>query len=125
MVQGKVSIYEEHYNTRIATEIIPLHHAEGTRHSVHLKPYILEPQLFLTVGLYTTPKHYADQDEVIGEVLKTEEKGMRQHEIGNAQAWYYPAERMIVVWECYLGDLRTHLLTEDTHMGKLWRSFEQ
>lgn len=41
----------------------------------------------MTVGMYPKPKHYPDQDEAIGEVLPTQLKGMRQHQIGNAQAW--------------------------------------
>ncbi len=91
-----------------------------------MKPYVLEPQMFMTVGLYPKPKHYADQDEAIGEVLKTEQKGMRQHEIGNAQAWYYPAEKMIVLWECFLeSHVRPHPLNEDENQRQLWQAFEK
>ncbi len=57
--------------------------------------------------------------------MKTEQKGMRQHEIGNAQAWYYPADRLIVVWECFLeASFRQHPFAEDEYMLKLWQAFE-
>ena len=59
----------------------------------------LEPEVFMTVGLYPKPKHYADQGEAIGEALSTYVKGMRQHQIGNSQAWYYPQDKVIVLWE--------------------------
>jgi hypothetical protein len=123
MVQGKLYVSEERYSWGYK-EIIPLSTKQGTRHYVHMRPYVLEPQMFFTAIMYPQPKHYADHNEAIGEVVKSEEKGMRQHEIGNAQAWYYPAEKTIVLWECFLWDFRTHPLVEDPHMGKLWQAFE-
>ena len=124
MVQGKAYIAEERYSWGYK-EIIPLSTKQGTRHYVHLKPYVLEPQVFMTIGLYPQPKHYADQDNAIGEVLKTDVKGMRQHELGNAQAWYYPQDKVIVLWECFLdASFRTHPLAADTHMRQLWQAFE-
>lgn len=80
----------------------------------------------MTVGLYPKPKHYADQGEAVGEVLSTQVKGMRQHQIGNAQAWYYPQDKLIVLWECFLDAHMRNVksLAEDLYMQKLWRSFE-
>ena len=81
----------------------------------------------MTVGMYPKTKHYADQDNSIGEVLSTQVRGMRQQQIGNAQAWYYPQEKLIVLWECFL-DARLRngtSLTEDLYMQKLFSSFEQ
>ncbi len=60
MVQGKLSVSEERYSWGY-DEIIPLRERAGTRYYVHMRPYVLEPELFLTVGLYPKPKHYADQ----------------------------------------------------------------
>jgi len=81
----------------------------------------------MTVGLYPKPKQYADQGEAVGETLSTYVKGMKQHQIGNAQAWYYPQDKMIVIWECFLDAHMRNVtsLTEDQHMPKLWRGFEQ
>ena len=46
-------------------------------------------------------------------------------QIGNAQAWYYPADRTIVLWECYLHKFaRDHSLLEDPNMKHMWKSFE-
>ncbi len=51
---------------------------------------------------------------------------MRQHEIGNAQSWYYPADKLIVIWECFLeSSYRTHPFKDDLYMSTLWRAFEQ
>jgi hypothetical protein len=126
MIQGKIYVSEERFYHTLVSEIIPLSSKEGTRRYVHMKPYILEPQVFFTIGMYPKPKHYADQDEAIGEVLSSEVKGMRQNELGNAQAWYYPTDKTIVLWECFLeSSFRTHPLTEDPHMRNLWSSFEK
>lgn len=129
MVQGRFHISEETfwYDNH---EIISLQMEPGTkgkRTYVMMQPYILEPQVFMSVGLYPTPKKYADQDEAIGEVQSTNVKGMRQRQIGNAQAWYYPQEKKIVLWECFLdAPMRVaSSLSEDKYMKALWSSFEQ
>ncbi len=126
MVQGRIHLAGERYFD-VNQEIIPINQTHtGKRVYVNMHPYILEPELSMTVGLYPKPKHYADQDEAIGEVLKTNVKGMKQHQIGNSQAWYYPAEKTIVLWECFLeASFRTHPLTEDPYMRSLWSSFEK
>lgn len=126
MVQGKFYVSKERFSSGGALEIIPLRKKEGTRHYVHMKPYVLEPQMMMTVGMYPKPKQYADQDESVGKVLSTNVTGMRQQELGNAQAWYYPADRMIVLWECFLeSPYRTHPFANDPHMPKLWQGFEK
>src|SRR6266568_7358029 len=128
MAQGKIHLSEEKFWFQ-KHEIIPLNMKPGEtgkRSYINMHPYVLEPELFMTVGMYPKPKHYADQDEAIGEVLSTQVKGMRQHQIGNAQAWYYPIDKTIVLWECYFyPDLRHGTsLTEELYMQKLWSSFE-
>ena len=87
MVQGKIHTAEESY-FGAASEIIPLKNRKGTCIYVNMHPYVLEPEVYMNIGLYQKPKQYADQDEAIGEVLSTQVKSMRQHQIGNAQAWY-------------------------------------
>ena len=62
----------------------------------HAKPYILIPRITLTVRL-TRPK--ADSDE-IGRVIGSDVTKLQEREIDNAQAWYYPAEKVLVLWEC-------------------------
>jgi hypothetical protein len=69
-----------------------------TKTYFHAKPYILIPRMTLTMGL-TKPK--ADSDE-IGRVIGSDVTKLQEREIGNAQAWYYPAEKALVLWECYL-----------------------
>ncbi len=128
MVQARLHVSDETFRYR-EHEIIPLtmkRGETGKRTYVMMHPYILEPELFMTVGMYPKPKHYADQDDTIGTVLSTQVKGMKQQQIGNAQAWYYPHEKLIVLWECFLDSQVRNIksLTEDMHMPKLWSSFE-
>src|SRR5205823_6371851 len=63
----------------------------------------------------------------IGEVIgKPHMQGFREFQVGNAQAWYYPADKAIVLWECFLyDDFRKHPLAEDINMLNLWKGFEQ
>jgi len=125
MVQGKIHTAEESY-FGAASEIVPLTHRKGTCIYINMHPYILEPELFMTVGVYPKPKQYADQDEAIGEVVSTQVKGMRQNQVGNSQAWYYPADKTIVIWECFFDSQIRNIksLTDDMYMPKLWQSFE-
>jgi len=100
-VLGRVHTSQERYRgTR--DEIIPLRERQGTRTYVLMHPYVREPRLTFTVGLYTNPREYADQESAIGETIGTPHvEGFREAQVGNAQAWYYPADKTIVLWECF------------------------
>jgi hypothetical protein len=50
---------------------------------------------------------------------------MGEAQVGNAQAWYYPSDKTIVLWECFFDDrFQKHPLPEDENMQKLWKGFE-
>src|SRR3989442_15725713 len=86
MVQARLHVSEEHVYNSLVSEVIPLSSKTGKRQYILMQPYVLEPQVFMTIGMYPKPKQYADQDEAIGEMLSTQVKSMRQHQIGNGQA---------------------------------------
>jgi hypothetical protein len=91
-----------------------------------MQPYVLEPILTLTVGLYVKPKKYHDQDSPIGEVNGSNHEGFREIQVGDAQAWYYHDAKTIVLWECFFFDtFRRRPLADDTNMQNLWRGFER
>ena len=91
-----------------------------------MQPYVLEPILTMTVRLYKNPTQYADQESPIGETAGTRQEGFREVQVGNAQAWYYPEEKMIMLWECFFhSQFRSHPFANDGNMIKLWQSFEQ
>src|SRR5918912_2402780 len=100
---------------------------EGKRTYVMMQPYVVEPKLTLMVGLYTNPKHYADQESPIGETLGTPHvEGFREAQVGNAQAWYYHTDKTIVLWECFFDSrFRKHPFATDTTMHNLWQAFER
>ncbi len=59
-------------------------------------------------------------------MLSSDWVGMKRREIGNAQAWHYPTERAVLLWECYLyDDYRKERAAEDEALATLWRGFEQ
>jgi hypothetical protein len=88
----------------------------------HAKPYILIPRMTLTVGL-TRPK--ADSD-AIGRVIGADVTKLQEREIGNAQAWYYPREKALVLWECYLFEpYAKRDPRNDPLLATLWQGFEK
>jgi len=123
-VHGRFHTSDERYFDG-SREIIPLTQRRGHRTYVMMHPYVREPKLTFTVGLYTKPKQYADQESPIGEVIGSNHEGFREVQVGNAQAWYYPADKTIVLWECFFDDrFRKNPLPEDANMQKLWQSYE-
>jgi hypothetical protein len=128
-VRGKLHESEERYDFAAfghSLEKDCLKSTKGTRSYVMLHPYIKEPNLIMSVALYPKPKHYADAPAAIGETTGTRVEGFRDVQLGNAQAWYYPADRVLVLWECYLFDFVRDLpLLKDTNMALLWTGFEK
>jgi hypothetical protein len=124
-VWGKFHASDERYFDG-SREIIPLTHRSGQRTYVMMHPYVNEPILTFTVGLYNKPKHYADQDTSIGKTIgQPKQEGFREVRVGNAQAWYYHEDKTIVLWECFFDDsFRKHPLSEDPNMQNLWKGFE-
>jgi hypothetical protein len=124
-VWGRFHKSEEEYRDA-SHEIIPISERKAKRTYVMMHPYVLEPKLTITVGLFNKPKHYADQDAAIGQTIgQPQQQGFREVQLGNAQAWYYHADKIIVLWECFFDDrFRRHPLSEDANMQKLWKGFE-
>jgi hypothetical protein len=124
-VWGRFHTSEERYFDGYH-EIIPLAHRRGRRTYVMTHPYVLEPKLTLTIGLYNKPKDYADQESAIGETIgQPKHEGFREAQVGNAQAWYYPEDKTVVLWECFFESrFHKHPFLKDTNMEGLWRSFE-
>jgi hypothetical protein len=82
---------------------------------------VLEPDITLTIGVFPTPTDRG----VIGKVERSDWEGMRHREIGNAQAWYYPGDRLVVLWECYLNDwCRQENPVTDPALSTVWAGFE-
>lgn len=101
--------------------ITPVTHLRGTRTYVHAQVFTWEPNVFFTVGLLSR----LAPDGSIGQVVGTEQRGQRRQELGKAQAWYYPADDLIMLWECfYNGFYRDAPLLEDANMAALWQGLE-
>ena len=71
-VWGKLHVSTERFFDA-SQEIVPNRERQGERVYVMLHPYVLQPKLTMTIGLYKKPKQYADQDSAIGENLGTKE----------------------------------------------------
>jgi hypothetical protein len=126
-VRGKLHISEEKYDFNEfghSLERNALKTAKGTRTYMLLHPYVREPNLIMSVAL--TPKQYADAGTMLGKTTGTRVEGIRDVQIGSAQAWYYPDDKIIVLWECFLDSFMRDLpLLKDPNMMNLWTGFEE
>jgi hypothetical protein len=124
-VFGRFHISKEYY-LGSSSEIIPLKHRKGKRTHVMMQPIVYEPILALTVGLYTKPKHYAEETAIGKTIGAPKQEGVREVQLGNAQAWFYHEDKTLVLWECLFDDrFRKEPLEDDTNMLKIWQSFER
>ena len=124
LVRGKIHQAEERYSkTDADLEIVPLTQKKGVCTYINLKAYVLIPDIVVTVGLYAQPQ----LESAIGEVIGAKEKRQREQEIGDGQAWYYPADRTIVLWECglYSHYEEGKAIHQDANMQGLWSGFER
>ncbi len=135
LVRGKLHLADEPYRKSDADlEIVPLAHQQGMSTYVNLRAYVHVPDITLTVELYPATVRRIVPD-VIGEVAGVSEKPKpKEQDIGDGQAWYYPADRTIVLWECglyeycrkkNLADREPIPIHEDPNMRGLWTGFEQ
>ena len=70
LVRGKAHIESENYRpSDINQEITPIAITRGTRTYVHLKPFVLSPDIVMTIGLYPQ----AAPGGAIGEVVGAQE----------------------------------------------------
>src|SRR5258708_15373465 len=121
LVRGKVHFEQESYRrSDVNQEITPIGIKEGERTYLHLRPFVLIPDIILTIGLYPEPH----PGGAIGEVVAARERRMKEMEIGNVQAWSYPAGTL-VFWECFLHEfVSDRSISTDPNMAALWRSVE-
>ena len=102
--------------------LVPLSNHAGRRIYVSAKSYILIPKITLT---FVSIPPQVDSN-AIGRVIDSDVKQLQELEIGTAQAWYYPAEKALVLWECYLHQrYRQQDLLTDALAATIWHGFEQ
>lgn len=113
---------ERYHRASEVDEIVPLQAKRGTHIYVMVRPYILEPDYRISVGLYEQPT----REGAIGEVTSADWVGMHQREVGSAQAWLYPQERILVLWECFLEHwYRKEDPRTDENLKAIWLGFEK
>ncbi len=117
----RLKVHESAETRGGSIDLLPPRGYRGERLYFHAKPYILLPDVRLTVGLYDAPR-----GRDIGRVRDVRWEGMRHQEVGQAQAWYYPGLRLLQIWECYLEEpYRQKEPTGDPALAVVWRGFER
>jgi hypothetical protein len=118
----------ERYTAASEVELgLALSEPQGDRVYIHCKPCILEPRIMLTVAL-TGESDHSTWGRSVGEVVDSRVEGMDRRVIGNAQGWYYPADHILVLWECevfYLYGTASEDPTEDNILITVWEAFER
>lgn len=115
-------LHHETERFRSGEELIPLQFKNAQRLYVHAQPYILVPEIFLTVDI--DPR--ATGPGPVGEVVESNWEGMSQRQIGNAQAWQYPDDRLLMLWECFLNPhYRQRDPLQDPTLKLVWTGFER
>jgi hypothetical protein len=122
-IYGRFHVEEEtHYAHRKAELGVPLSASRVPRIYVAMQPYYLLPSYSLLVAV--TPGAILP-GEPLGTVAGSSLDGMEETRIGNAQAWYYPTDRFIVLWECFpFAPPRLPRVQEDPLMADIWCAFE-
>lgn len=97
----------------------------GERDYIHVKACFYSPRIVLTVAL--TPPAPGEFGEEIGEVMGSRNEGQNRHEFASLQAWYYPTEKTLMLWEVdlfgsYGGEEDQ---TKDFLLSSLWVMFER
>lgn len=94
----------------------------GARAYFHGRPYQLIADHHLTVDLFAVPRPTGE----IGTVKAATWEGFKHQELGNAQGWYYPENRTLVLWECFLEErFRGGPPYEDTLHLVVWQAWER
>ena len=102
--------------------VVPLSNRSGRRIYFGAKSYILIPDITLTIAL-TPSKAYGAET---AKIIDTDFKQLQELEIGTAQAWYYPTENALVLWECFLQQpYRQQDLLADSLAATVWQGFEK
>lgn len=110
---------QERFTSR---EIVPVTRTPDPVHYFHAKPFLIEPDIQLTVALHPHPSPAG----AVGAVAGAETVGVRRREIGQAQAWHYPADNLILLWECFLEDRYREVdPLGDFALQALWAGFER
>jgi hypothetical protein len=126
-VRGKIHLAGERYDFKSfghGLERSYLNNPKGQRVYLLMHPYIVQPNIVMNITIQ--PKHYADAGTILGKSIDSRVAGLRHEDIGNAQAWYYPEDKVLVLWECFFHEYARDVpLLKDTNMASLWTGFEK
>jgi hypothetical protein len=97
-VRGKIHISEGQYdfhNFGHSLERSYLKNPKGRRTYHLLHPYVLQPNIVMSFVVH--PKHYTDAGTILGKTISSRVESLRHEDIGNARAWYYPQDKILVL----------------------------
>ncbi|MBI1971695.1 MAG: hypothetical protein HYS53_00175 [Candidatus Aenigmarchaeota archaeon] len=115
-IRIKLHVKEEDY-FHYRSGLTPIKEGPAKRHYVVGKPYVLL--------LETSRTAKFNRRTGLPEIVETPWEGMLEAELGNAQAWYYPADRKLILWECLLNDRLSKVgMLPHPRFGLTWKAFE-
>jgi hypothetical protein len=133
-VYGRLHLDEDDtYHKPGKEDLLPLSTSRGPCVHVLMQPYWLRPQYSLRMAVAPSARVLPPcQGDPVGTVTGWHLDSMVEEQIGNAQAWYYPRDRFIVLWECFFYGASPHgdrphrqpRIQHDPLMHQLWDAFE-
>lgn len=123
----KVHVSEEPYDSSLPLPGLAglLQTRRGRRTYVLARPYVHDIAWEASVMLYPEP----DSSGAIGHTVgHASPSGVREYEMGMAQAWYYYEDQVLLIWECILWDIcgyRPPDPASDPDLKIAWLAFEK
>ena len=105
-------------------ELVPLSHKRGEKVYLQAQLYILVPQFIITAVLDTQSDQF--ESNIIGHTVSSDWSGMTHQQIATAQAWYYPEDKLLVLWEIVLSNIYHQNISPNDNqiLLNLWKAFE-
>lgn len=123
---------EDYSHYSISTELgLKLKRLRGMRRYVHIRLETPVPHIELTFvpgkSMIEFDRTEREHGQEIGVVLDSRIAGTDYRAVGTCQAWYYPVDRILVLWEVtlYESNKETIVPIENRFLRDAWQRFEE
>jgi hypothetical protein len=123
---------EDYSHYAIRTELgLKLKHLRGMRDYVHVRLETPVPRIKLTFmqgkSMLALDQPVREREQEIGVVVDSRVTGTDYRAVGNCQAWFYPVDRILVLWEVtlYESNKQAFAPLENKLLRDAWQQFEK
>lgn len=123
---------EDYSHYSIKTELgLKLKSLRDKRFYVHIRLETPQPRIELTFlpgrNMLDLDRTEKEREEEIGVVIDSRITGTDYRAVGSCQAWFYPEDRILVLWEVllYESDKQNNPPVENKFLRETWQQFEK